>query len=93
MQSYPHILPPNAGHCLNSTEDQVIFHDNDFEIFTNPDGTTHYYKEYVEECPACILACYSSAKQVPFHSLQLYQGMALHSFIFYFFEVEERKKE
>ena len=31
----------------NLTEDNtVIFHDNDFEIFLNPDGTTHYYKEY-----------------------------------------------
>jgi len=33
-------------HCLNSSQDQVIFHDNDFEIFTDPDGSTHYYKEF-----------------------------------------------
>lgn len=33
-------------HCLNNTQDQVIFHDNDFEIFTNPDGSTHFYKEF-----------------------------------------------
>ena len=25
---------------------QVIFHDNDFEIFVDPDGDTHYYYEY-----------------------------------------------
>lgn len=31
----------------NQTEhDSVIFYDNDFEIFINPDATTHYYKEY-----------------------------------------------
>ncbi len=24
---------------------QVIFHDNDFEIFVDADGSTHYYKE------------------------------------------------
>ena len=23
-----------------------IFHDNDFEVFVNADGTTHNYKEY-----------------------------------------------
>jgi hypothetical protein len=33
-------------HCINATQDQVIFHDNDFEIFTDPAGTTHSYKEY-----------------------------------------------
>lgn len=24
----------------------VIFHDNDFEVFVDPDGDTHYYKEF-----------------------------------------------
>lgn len=33
-------------HCLNATQDQVIFHDNDFEIFVDADGSTHYYKEF-----------------------------------------------
>lgn len=32
-------------HCINPNEDQVIFHDNDFEVFVDPDGSTHYYKE------------------------------------------------
>ncbi|EGD83163.1 hypothetical protein PTSG_03794 [Salpingoeca rosetta] len=26
--------------------DSVIFHDNDFEVFVCPDGTSHYYKEF-----------------------------------------------
>lgn len=31
----------------NITEhDSVIFHDNDFEVFLDPGGTTHYYKEF-----------------------------------------------
>eukprot|EP01116_Phalansterium_solitarium_P023471 TRINITY_DN8233_c0_g6_i2.p1 TRINITY_DN8233_c0_g6~~TRINITY_DN8233_c0_g6_i2.p1 ORF type:complete len:385 (+),score=126.60 TRINITY_DN8233_c0_g6_i2:546-1700(+) len=33
-------------HCIDPNEDQVIFHDNDFEIFVDADGSTHYYKEY-----------------------------------------------
>lgn len=33
-------------HCLNETQDQVIFHDNDFEIFVDADGSNHYYKEF-----------------------------------------------
>lgn len=33
-------------HCISPDEDQVIFHDNDFEIFVDSDGSTHYYKEY-----------------------------------------------
>jgi hypothetical protein len=33
-------------HCLNNSQDQVIFHDNDFEIFVDPSGSTHFYKEY-----------------------------------------------
>jgi len=32
-------------HCNNGTGDQVIFHDNDFEIFVDTDGSNHYYKE------------------------------------------------
>ena len=32
-------------HCINPAEDQVIFHDNDFEIFVDADGSTHFYKE------------------------------------------------
>lgn len=31
----------------NETEhNSVIFNDNDFEVFINPDGSCHYYKEY-----------------------------------------------
>jgi len=26
--------------------DEVIYHDNDFEVFVDPSGSTHYYKEY-----------------------------------------------
>lgn len=33
-------------HCYNNSEDQVIFHDNDFEVFLDLDGNTHHYKEY-----------------------------------------------
>jgi len=33
-------------HCMNSSQDQVIYHDNDFEIFIDPNGDTHFYKEY-----------------------------------------------
>jgi hypothetical protein len=33
-------------HCLNSTEDQIIFHGNDFEVFVDADGTTRWYKEF-----------------------------------------------
>ena len=33
-------------HCIDANEDQVIYHDNDFEIFIDPNGDTHYYKEY-----------------------------------------------
>jgi hypothetical protein len=33
-------------HCVDSSQDQVIFHDNDFEIFVDPNGDTHYYKEF-----------------------------------------------
>ena len=32
-------------HCFNASEDQVIYHDNDFEVFIDADGSTHYYKE------------------------------------------------
>jgi hypothetical protein len=33
-------------HCYNQSEDQVIFHDNDFEVFVDPSGTCWDYKEY-----------------------------------------------
>lgn len=33
-------------HCFNNSMDQVIFHDNDFEVFFDVDGTCHNYKEY-----------------------------------------------
>ena len=33
-------------HCLNNSQDQVIFHDNDFETFVDADGSTHFYKEF-----------------------------------------------
>jgi len=36
----------NTCHCLNPDEDQVIFHDNDFEIFVDADGSNHNYKEF-----------------------------------------------
>eukprot|EP00483_Globobulimina_turgida_P003659 UN03665 len=29
-----------------SADETVIFHDNDFEIFVDADGSNHYYKEY-----------------------------------------------
>ena len=32
-------------HCNDEPGDQVIFHDNDFEIFIDADGSTHNYKE------------------------------------------------
>ena len=32
-------------HCVNSSQDQVIFHDSDFEVFVDADGSTHNYKE------------------------------------------------
>ena len=33
-------------HCINEDQDQVIFHDNDFEIFIDVDGSNHNYKEF-----------------------------------------------
>jgi hypothetical protein len=33
-------------HCINASANQVIFTDNDFEVFFDVDGTTRYYKEY-----------------------------------------------
>ena len=33
-------------HCNSSSEDQVIFHDNDFEVFVDCEGSTHNYKEF-----------------------------------------------
>jgi len=33
-------------HCVDANEDQVIYHDNDFEVFVDPDGSTHFYKEF-----------------------------------------------
>jgi len=33
-------------HCNDEPGDQVIFHDNDFEVFVDADGSTHNYKEY-----------------------------------------------
>lgn len=32
-------------HCYNPLQDQVIYHDNDFEVFIDADGSNHYYKE------------------------------------------------
>ena len=37
-----YITAQNVGHNNHAPYSP----DNDFEIFTNPDGTTHYYKEY-----------------------------------------------
>lgn len=37
-------------HCVDPAHDQVIFHDNDFEIFVDADGSTHAYKEYEMNC-------------------------------------------
>jgi hypothetical protein len=37
-------------HCLNSSQDQVIFHDNDFEVFVDAPGTTWDYKEFEINC-------------------------------------------
>jgi len=33
-------------HCVDVENDQVIFHDNDFEIFVDVDGSNHNYKEF-----------------------------------------------
>mmetsp|Transcript_19111 Transcript_19111/g.31838 ORF Transcript_19111/g.31838 Transcript_19111/m.31838 type:complete len:424 (-) Transcript_19111:16-1287(-) len=33
-------------HCVSNSTDQVIFHDNDFEVFVDPGATTHNYKEF-----------------------------------------------
>jgi hypothetical protein len=33
-------------HCYDPTENQVIFTDNDFEVFVDADGSCWYYKEY-----------------------------------------------
>ena len=33
-------------HCFNPQENQVIFYDNDFEVFVDADGTCQFYKEY-----------------------------------------------
>jgi hypothetical protein len=35
-----------ACHCINASDDQVIFHDNDFEVFVDPSGTCWGYKEF-----------------------------------------------
>ncbi len=39
-----HITEPHVWATLKK-HDQVIFNDNDFEVFINPDGTTHHYYE------------------------------------------------
>jgi hypothetical protein len=37
----------SACHCNDpSASDQVIFHDNDFEVFVDVDGNNHFYKEF-----------------------------------------------
>jgi len=33
-------------HCVDDQNDQVIFHDNDFEIFIDVDSSNHNYKEF-----------------------------------------------
>ena len=33
-------------HCINDDQDQIIFHDNDFEVFIDVDGSNHNYKEF-----------------------------------------------
>ena len=33
-------------HCINEEQDQVIFHDNDFEVFIDVDGSNQNYKEF-----------------------------------------------
>jgi len=32
--------------AYQTKHDSVVFLDNDFEVFINPDGSTHYYKEF-----------------------------------------------
>jgi len=32
--------------AYQTKHDSVVFMDNDFEVFLNPDGSTHYYKEF-----------------------------------------------
>jgi hypothetical protein len=44
-----HCCAPITDTCrtgTNETQNQVIFHDNDFEIFVDADGDNHYYYEY-----------------------------------------------
>lgn len=36
----------NTCHCIDNDNDQVIYHDNDFEVFIDPDSNNHYYKEF-----------------------------------------------
>jgi hypothetical protein len=33
-------------HCIDADADQVIFHDNDFEVFVDADGSNSFYKEF-----------------------------------------------
>lgn len=33
-------------HCIDPSADQVIFHDNDFEVFVDADGSCAFYKEF-----------------------------------------------
>ncbi|WP_295650649.1 carbohydrate-binding family 9-like protein [uncultured Mucilaginibacter sp.] len=39
-----HLTEPQVWATLKQ-HDQVIFNDNDFEVFVNPDGTSHHYYE------------------------------------------------
>jgi len=39
-----YLIEPNAWANL-TIDNSIIFYDNDFEIFIDPDGSTHFYKE------------------------------------------------
>eukprot|EP00466_Bigelowiella_natans_P012104 jgi/Bigna1/34803/e_gw1.7.56.1 len=42
-----HVTEPEAFANISSTcHCNVVFHDNDFEVFVDADGTTHFYKEF-----------------------------------------------
>ncbi|XP_072163206.1 uncharacterized protein [Diadema setosum] len=39
-------LQENDVFANQTKHDSVVFKDNDFEVFTDPDGSTHWYKEF-----------------------------------------------
>ena len=54
----PQVWANNTGH------DSVIFTDNDYEVFINPDGSTHNYKEF-GACSTYMPSCMSAPPVSP----------------------------